>query len=72
VLVTDIDTQNGERTLEEIRQRGADGAFCEEDLGDERQIEGAVAGSAPMARAYSRTTTSVTTSRGSSLTPMSW
>ena len=43
VLVTDIDTQNGERTVEEIRQRGGDGAFCEVDLGDKCQIEGAVA-----------------------------
>jgi NAD(P)-dependent dehydrogenase (short-subunit alcohol dehydrogenase family) len=43
VLVTDIDTENGERTVEEIRQRGGDGAFFELNLGDKSQIEGAVA-----------------------------
>jgi NAD(P)-dependent dehydrogenase (short-subunit alcohol dehydrogenase family) len=43
VLVTDIDTQRGQQTVDEICQRGGDGAFAEVDLGNKQQIEAAVA-----------------------------
>ena len=42
VVVSDIDAQSGEMTVDQVRGQGGRAAFCRADVGDEREVEALV------------------------------